>query len=277
MDSDQGLIRFVLSLVGVLVLAVVGCLAANLWDRWKTRRMGSVTQGSKSKAPGSGHADRKTKSIWESSGIRAWAEKQKRESKDRSLKTREDVLNIFSEAIIWSIADFMGPAYAYGSTKDNEAGRLNKVLVQKFSGDATLFEVGCYSYAKIDYWCCQNNRNDIRELLPRIMQNFVTVCEREGGVPDVGNVFDQRIEYYGSLIRAGKFDDLYKYLVKLIYLTENNNMPRLMDHEPAPIVIHDFFVDTMLTGSVVNFQHMIMGMIRTCEKMSRMCAKLPEA
>ena len=204
------------------------------------------------------------------SRVREWAARQK--EKDRSAPP----LTICSHSIIWSIATFCDPSTHIRREK-SPLHRAGNNVVRTYCGDATLFELGCFVYFRIDLWCHQNGRDRVRdELLPRFMEDFVRVFQELGGIRNARELFDQRIDFYGSLVRDDKVGSAVTFLETLILLTENNKMPQIFEGETPAIVIGDIFELAPLKIIINGFvEHMIPPVIRNCERIEQMLGRNP--
>ena len=158
-----------------------------------------------------------------SSRVRIWADEQR-----KLAASKNTPVEVCADAIMWAITRFSDVTPPDG--RDNEqVWRLSRNVMNAYSGDSTLFEIGCFLLFQLDVWCHSNNHDKIREdLLPTIVQRFVTMFESIGGIEDAGMLFDQRLDYYGTMLREGEGASMYRDLENLVAYTSDNAPPKVL-------------------------------------------------
>jgi hypothetical protein len=173
--------------------------------------------------------------------LRTWAEKRMRElgrSGDLSVE------NLFA-ATMYSLSSF---------SEEDTSGRACGTKGSGFghySGDAALFELGCYMYFRLDLWLYKRKPHCRRDVSPTFATEFVKLFSQALTSRDIPSLFDQRVSQYGRLAQAGA--DLKQYhhhLSQLILRTRDNQLPRAYDFEGRePLMLNamdDFLVKTAL-------------------------------
>jgi hypothetical protein len=104
-----------------------------------------------------------------------------------------------------------------------------------FSGDTTLFEVGCYLFFLVDYWHVKSGHNNEREKVVNfLMDDFIRVFSNSID-PRYGNtILESRLCLYGEFANSESFvEDSMFYFEELVLRTENNR-------KPSPVTVKDF-------------------------------------
>lgn len=158
----------------------------------------------------------------QTSRVRFWAEMKKEEMERRVKLKPEFLFDIFMYAISrfgknWSSLS-VPPKYA-----DNP-----------YSGDSSIFEIGCYFYTNIDIWLFDNKPEMREQLSGYLCQRFVNLFSEALTVENVQDLFFERVEKYTELFRNYDIKDIKKillYLIELVKRTINNTPPQKADFD----------------------------------------------
>lgn len=170
--------------------------------------------------------------------VRSWAEKRKYE-----LRHSDDISsdNLFA-ALMYGLSSF-------GKTdlKMNKSSDLKKFGMdasEHFSGDGSLFELGCYMFFRIDLWLFKNEPTRREALSTSFANNFIALFSQALDSKQILKIFDKRMSDYGKLVRNGADADRYHYhLSQLILWTKDNQPPEDYDFDSSPVMITGIFED----------------------------------
>lgn len=151
------------------------------------------------------------------SKVRQWIEQQHQKMKYSNTLSHEG----FFVLLMYSLADFGKPI-----TDEKLAKKLQHVepdigldTSKHYGGDASLFELGCYLHVYIDRWLLAHRprlRNGISSTyIKEFIHLFSSVFET-----DIYDLFYQRIQKYGELVRNGEFAPKDEAMNNLSDLTE---------------------------------------------------------
>jgi len=125
--------------------------------------------------------------------VRDWAESQ------RAALSPETVfgINEIFGVMIYSVTRF--EAFLEREANSSSLHLFAKELYAQYSGDASLFEVGCYFFFRTDAWLF-SEYPDWREAvsLP-LAEKYIALFSDALNMPNVGDLFDQRWDMYGVL------------------------------------------------------------------------------
>jgi hypothetical protein len=103
-----------------------------------------------------------------------------------------------------------------------------------YTGDSSIFEIGCYFYFRIDVWLFKN-KPELREDLGRFLYNKFIILFSEAlsfSPQTVEDLLQERITKYSELLRNKEdLDTFYFYLCELIKRTKYNARPKKANFE----------------------------------------------
>ena len=183
-----------------------------------------------------------------SSYVRSWAD-----AKMEELKYTEEVSpeNLFT-GMMYILATFGKP-----DPRRKTSPELLDVA-EHFSGDASLFELGCYIYFRVDMWFFANKPH-LRERISRtFVREFVRLFSRALGVENLQPIFTERVSKYRELARKGEDIERYHfYLSQLISRTKDNPLPEHYDWDHAPLNLK-FFEDAGIKLELLTWEQAMM-------------------
>ena len=194
--------------------------------------------------------------------VRSWAEKHKRElrySNDLSIE------NLFA-AMMYGLSSF-GKKDMKRSTPSKLKG-LGIDASEHYSGDAALFELGCYMYFRLDLWLHQHKPNRREDISTTFANRFTELFTQALSSRDIPALFDQRMSQYAKLARTGADVETYHFhLDQLILRTKDNQLPGSYNFENGPVMITDFFEDMGVKIALAAWEKgIIPALIKTLEK-----------
>ena len=195
------------------------------------------------------------------SKVRIWAEKQSQpDQKDQS------IIKVLSNSIIYALSRFCSSSN-HLDLKDKD-GPLNEKKIKKvlaaYSGDATLFEMGCYLYFHIDLWHVQNDKDKYREGVVHryLFKKFLEIFEDSLRIKNSHLILENRLDLYGDLIR-NKSERIQFYLLQLVIRTSSNTLPVVHDFNNFHVMIASIFEEIVLSINIASF---VREMIPICCK-----------
>jgi len=158
----------------------------------------------------------------------------------------QSVVITLSNSIIYRLSHFCSSPVLL----EEKGGFLNeksKKVFSAYSGDASLFEVGCYLYFRIDLWHIQNDKDKYREgfVYKYLIKKFLEIFEDTLKMKNSHLILQNRLDLYGDLIRK-KPERIKFYLLQLLIRTNNNTLPEIHDFDNFPVMISDFFEEKIL-------------------------------
>ncbi len=180
--------------------------------------------------------------------VRKWAEEQKEKSKN---KTTLEPSDLFA-ALMYSLA-FFGKKDSRRKI-DPQLKQAGLDTTEHYSGDASLFELGCYLYFRVDLWLFKKKSN-LRDKLSKLLaKNFCILFSKALNNVDVGKLFNERINKYGEMIRNGEDVERYHfYLSQLILRTKDNNSPQGYNFKSEPLTL-DFFGNLAIKTELIAWE-----------------------
>ncbi len=198
----------------------------------------------------------------DSSYVRSWAEKRQRElrySNDLSIE------NLFA-AMMYGLSSF-GKKDMRRSTPSELKG-LGFDASEHYSGDAALFELGCYMYFRLDLWLYQHKPHHREDISTTFANEFTKLFTQALNSRDIPVLFNQRISQYAKLAQTGTDAEEYHYhLSQLILSTKDNKPPESYDFENEPVMITGIFEDMGVKIALAAWEKgIIPALIKTLEK-----------
>lgn len=168
--------------------------------------------------------------------VRTWAEKREQELRHSKDLSKQNLIENLFAAMMWSLSRF-GNEYTRRSIPAKWKD-LGLDSLEHFSGDAALFELGCYMYFRIDIWLFKNKPNHREEISTNFANAFVQLFSQTFNSKYIQALFNQRVSQYGEIIQTGADIKTYHYhLSQLILRTRDNQHPGTYDFETAPVMI----------------------------------------
>ena len=178
--------------------------------------------------------------------IRKWAKQKHNKSKHSSTFTPEELFG----SIMYGLTSFARP------------DKRDKDFVLQYTGDSSLFEVGCYLYFRIDVWLFNNNP-EYREIISSFfLEQFNDLFMQALKINNINSLIDERIDKYGELLREGdEIKQYHRLLIRLLKRTKNNASPQHYDFEKLPVLLDGIFEEMELSIIVVAFEKHIIPAI----------------
>jgi len=121
-----------------------------------------------------------------------------------------------------------------------------KILHKSYSGDSTLFEVGCFLYFLIEQWFRGKKPEWYYErLFNYLLTKFVWKFNKIYKFGNSRDFYKQRYSKYLEIAEeGGNIEDYYFYLQQLIFLTKESTQLKEHDFERVNIVpfTHSFWI-----------------------------------
>lgn len=192
--------------------------------------------------------------------VRAWVSRRMKEFK----KSQEMSLENLFAAWLCGVSSFGEPLPVVDNRESDTVGQMLKFVDEHYSGDASLFEVGCYIYFRTDLWLCANWPKYRDEVCSSFRQQFNDLFSRALNLRDMPDLFAERIETYVELARESEDAERHHfYLLELIKRTKDNMLPKHYHFDHEPTMLEDFYVETALKIRLAAFER---GMIPACLK-----------
>jgi len=101
-----------------------------------------------------------------------------------------------------------------------------------YSGDMTLFELGCYLYFLVDFWHFRNGKKEYRdEVVNYLMDDFIKAFSIILDPKYANVILQNRVDVYSKFTNKNSFmEDSLCYLEELILRTGNNRPPAQIDN-----------------------------------------------
>lgn len=205
------------------------------------------------------------------SKVRAWAEAQSRK------KQEENPLKILSDSLIYALSQFCAN-WEDDKKEDKNLKRIKEKAIKDFSGDSTLFEIGCYLYFRIDLWHVKNEMQEFREKTVGFLINqFLTVFSGSLNLKDNEDILQNRLNLYGKLVREceNPQDEIDFYLNQLVIRTANNTVLKIYNFaDDFPVIIIGIIEETILKAIIKSFNDVMIPIcLKNVEKFYEMLSK----
>lgn len=144
--------------------------------------------------------------------------------------------DMLTKIILYSISQFVTEENELSDVLDDKGKHfLSKENWENFrknySGDSTLFEIGCFLYFLIDQWL-RENKPEINESIffNHLLNGFIKRFNKIFGHVNSRDFYKQRYSKYREVEEErGAIEDYYFYVEQLVYLTEDNAQPEKHD------------------------------------------------
>ncbi len=161
--------------------------------------------------------------------------------------------DILFKIILYSISQFVIEKSELSDVLDDNGkhflSKENWKNFQKgYSGDSTLFEIGCFLYFLMDQWLRENKpKINASVFFNTLLNRFVKRFNKIFGHVNSRDLYKQRYSKYHEIAEApndSNIEDYYFYVEQLVYLTEDNAQPKEHDFERITIVpfTHSFWI-----------------------------------
>jgi hypothetical protein len=156
--------------------------------------------------------------------------------------------------------------------KDEKLQALGLDITKHYSGDASLFELGCYLYFRVDVWLFKNKPNLREKISTTFIREYNKLFAEALGLRDLSERFAERIDKYGELIRKGEDIERYHfYLSQLILKTKDNAPPQKYDFDRMPLSL-SFLEDTGVKMELISWEKAMIPVI--LESLNKYCTLL---
>lgn len=168
----------------------------------------------------------------------SWAEKEtKKLSRAAKADDPSSLLNALSVSLIYS---FTTPGI--GKPKATDIAKSFHKAQLKYSGDSSLFELGCYAYFRIDAWHVEKGLDIFRKeiLYSFLIPKFIQVFQCFLNTKNLHTVINNRLELYGHLAKTEP-DRIPFFFTQLLLRSTDNNEPSVYNFESSsfPTLIAD--------------------------------------
>jgi hypothetical protein len=174
--------------------------------------------------------------------VKDWAERRRND-----LRHSDDV----TPEYLFAVIIFCLATFSRGKTH-----KLATFSSQHYSSDATLFELGCYLYFRVDMWLFLKKPHLREGLSITFQRQFVHLFTKALGIDNVHELFDERVSKYGKIARTCKGNDInecHLYLSQLILRTKNGTLPETYDFDSEPLDL-DFWADMGLKTELSSWE-----------------------
>jgi len=132
--------------------------------------------------------------------------------------TGESILSVLSNDILYVLTKFC-------VSKDKELPN------KSYSGDTTLFELGCYLYFLVDLWHVRNGKKEYQnEVVSYLMDEFIKTFSIILDPQYANMILQNRLDVYSKFANKDSFiEDALFYLEELILRTGDNEAPAQVD------------------------------------------------
>jgi hypothetical protein len=156
--------------------------------------------------------------------VRAWANRRKRELRRSGELTPE---NLFA-VIMYRLATF---------GKTPEVKDFGFDASGNYSGDAALFELGCYIYFRLDLWLYMHESERREEISQVFIREFRILFTDALHFTNIAEAFEQRVRGFGQLAQTEADIERYHFhLLQLILKSNDDQPPADYDFENPHVV-----------------------------------------
>ena len=189
--------------------------------------------------------------------VRPWAENRYRRIGNPNNLSLDDLFG----AMMFGLSVF-GKNDPRRNTSSELRG-LGLDVCKHYSGDSTLFELGCYMYFQINLWLCKNEPKRREEICSAFAQKFIRLFTEALRSTNLSAIVKQRILGYQELAKSRSNDEGCRYhLSQLILRTKDNNPPTLYDFATAPVLITDAFERTAVEIELASWEQSMVSPIK---------------
>ena len=199
----------------------------------------------------------------QTSYVRAWAENKEKKSRYITKLNPEYLFGAF----IYGISDF-GQIWESFKEPDDVPQDKDHYANKPYSGDSSIFEIGCYFYTNIDAWLLKNEPKRREQLSGSLYQQFVDLFLEALQIENVEQLFNERVTKYGELLDSNAdIETIHFYLSELVRRTKYNNPPQGVNFEDFKRSSDDSFFDYVLLKTLImSFEmNLLPGIIESVE------------
>lgn len=184
--------------------------------------------------------------------IREWAIQKQEEAKKSNEMSSEALFG----AMMYALSAFAQKKNL--NKKNDDIRKLHKEAFKKYSGDCSLFEIGCYLLFRTDLWLFKNKPEYRESLFSLFREKFNGLFSRALKINNVAELLHERIKKYGEMIRKGeKIERYHHFLTELIKLTGDDTLPTHYGFENSPIILVGITEEMFLNVELVSFEKFI--------------------
>ena len=195
--------------------------------------------------------------------VRTWTEKRKQE-----LRYSELSVESLFPVMIYALCSF-GEKDKKQSTQV-ELSKLGLDVSENYSGDAALFELGCYMYFRLDLWLFKSKPDRRENITIFFADNFIRLFAHALNSNEIPSLFDQRIAEYAKLARtSADFEQYHYHLSQLIFRTRDNQLPAPYDFDDEPMIHIEFFENMGVKNALIDFDADMMPIL--VENLKKYC------
>ena len=193
------------------------------------------------------------------SSIRQWSAQKREEAKGREVVTLE---SFFASVIVEGLIFFAEPSTNLNGRNESlvklglpATDKFGLPVMDEYSGDSSLFEIGCYVCFNIDLWLFQN-KLEYRDFFSESFYNqFVDLFSQAIKTNNIREILCERLGKYEAMVRAGEPVENYRHLLfELIKRTRDNTPPEHCDYERLPIALDASAEDTRLKIEILCYE-----------------------
>ena len=204
----------------------------------------------------------------QTSYVRAWAEKKEKESR----YAKELNPEILFGAFVYGISEF-GQCWQSFEEPDDVPQDKKQYADEPYSGDSSIFEIGCYFYTNIDAWLFGNKPERREQLSGYLCQQFIDLFSEVLPIGNVEELFNERVTKYGELLRNNAdIETIHLYLNELVRRTKYNTLPKRANFEDFKQSSGGCLFDyVLLKTHIMGFEtYLVPGMIESVENYIQM-------
>ena len=158
---------------------------------------------------------------------------------DSGIYNQNELTNdILYKIILYSISLFGTEEHELNGTLDDEGNKLLfkenwRNIYRSYSGDSTLFELGCFLYFLIDKWLRKNKpKINIEKFFSLLLNDFIKEFNKIFGHVNSRDFYKQRYSIYKEIKEEqDSIENYFFYIKQFIYLTRDNTFPKKYEIE----------------------------------------------
>jgi len=155
----------------------------------------------------------------------------------------------------YAVCRFGVPHDDKNADQNDQAHQLFREVEEHYSGDSSLFEVGCYVYFRTDLWLYSNRPLYREEVSQSFVSQFTDIFSQALPRTDVAGLFSERVGNYGKLARERKeVKDFHFHLSELMKYTRDNTPPQSWSFDSGPLLLDGFFLDSAIKMQLMVYE-----------------------
>lgn len=193
--------------------------------------------------------------------IREWAERQEKEAQKRNDITPEALFG----SMIYALSTFARCKDL--ENKNDDMAKLYRETIEEYSGDSTLFEIGCYFYYRVDLWIFKHKPKFRDNLSSILIARFIDLFTQALKIKNIEKLINERMTKYGEMIRKGeKIERYHDLLIDLVKRTKENTPPQHFNFKKSPFLIIGVLDEYFLRTELIGFEkYIIVSFFKTLE------------